>query len=142
MTVTELRKEMMITKKTDKERSKVLGFLLDKSQKIAKEDKNREPIDSDIETAAKALMKQAEQSKVLLMDVDYEMEVLKEFMPKQLSYEDTEKIIKDILTYTEKNQGKIFGEIKKKYSDLKIDMKVASEIVKNLISWIKKSGLI
>ena len=134
MTVTELRKEMMITKKTDKERSKVLGFLLDKSQKIAKEDKNREPIDSDIETAAKALMKQAEQSKVLLMDVDYEMEVLKEFMPKQLSYEDTEKIIKDILTYTEKNQGKIFGEIKKKYSDLKIDMKVASEIVKNLIS--------
>jgi len=133
MTIPELRKEMMLSKKSVKDRSLTLSLLLDKAQKIAKEDKNREPVDSDIETAAKTMIKQAEQSKELGMNVENEMEVLKEFLPKTLSYDDTKKVILKVLETVEKNQGKIFGELKKNYANLKLDMKIVSEIVKNLI---------
>ena len=66
-----------------------------------------------------------------------ELEVLSDYLPKQLSDADTEKICKEIIKNSEassiKDMGKVMGELKKNHAD-SIDFSKAGQIIKNLLN--------
>ena len=66
-----------------------------------------------------------------------ELDILSEYLPKQLSEADTEKICKEIVqklgASSIKDMGKVMGELKKKYADT-IDFSKAGLIIKNLLN--------
>ena len=66
-----------------------------------------------------------------------ELNVLSDYIPKQLSEADTEKICKEIIKNSEasslKDMGKVMGELKKNYADT-IDFSKAGQIIKNLLN--------
>ena len=66
-----------------------------------------------------------------------EVEVLSEYLPKQLSDEETKKICSDIISSTGassiKDMGKVMGELKKNYADT-IDFAKAGAILKELLN--------
>ena len=66
-----------------------------------------------------------------------EVLVLSEYLPKQLSDDDTKKICSDIISSTGassiKDMGKVMGELKKNYAD-KIDFSKAGAILKELLN--------
>ena len=66
-----------------------------------------------------------------------ELDVLSEYLPKQLSEADTKKICEEIIknfsATSLKDMGKVMGELKKKHSDT-IDFSKAGQIIKNLLN--------
>ena len=73
----------------------------------------------------------------LLEAEEAEIKIIENFLPKQLSEEETKKICKEIISSTGassiKDMGKIMGSLKQKYSD-SIDFSKANIIVKSLLS--------
>lgn len=139
MTIKELRVTMMKTKKSAPEKSKVYLSLLSATLLLAKEDGNREPTEKDIVSAAKKEMKMAQQSKDSGAPYnEYTFEVCEEFLPKMLSREETENIIKVIISKSKevniKMMGKLMGSISKHEKGEFIDKKIASQILKDLLS--------
>ena len=63
-----------------------------------------------------------------------EIKIINEFLPKQLSEEDTKKIcldtIKKVGANSIKDMGKVMGELKKEYSDV-LDFSKVSKIIKD-----------
>ena len=137
MDIKALRKEMMLAKKTDPNKSTVLAMLLDAAQKIAKNDGNRETNEKDILAAAKRELKMAHQSLEAGIDVGNAVEILEAFIPKTLSPEETQKIIDTIVAdLPEKNpkmMGMVMGTLKKEYGE-KLNMGVASQMVKEALN--------
>ena len=137
MDIKALRKEMMLAKKTDPNKSTVLAMLLDAAQKIAKNDGNRETNEKDILAAAKRELKMAHQSMEAGIDVGNAVEILEAFIPKTLSPEETQKIIDTIVAdLPEKNpkmMGMVMGTLKKEYGE-KLNMGVASQMVKEALN--------
>ena len=136
MNIKELRKTMMLAKKTDPEKSIILAMLLDATQKLAKADGNREPKEKDLLTAAKRELKMAHQSLDAGIDVGNTVEILEVFIPKTKSLEETQKIVDALIgELPEKNpklMGKVMGSLKKEYGD-ELDMGIASQMVKNAL---------
>lgn len=136
MKIQELRKTMMLAKKTDPEKSTVLGMLLAAAQKIAKSDGNRDPIEQDILAAAKRELKMAHQSIDAGIDVGNTVAILEVFIPKTKSAEDTKAIVDALIAeLPEKNpklMGKVVGSLKKEYGDT-LDMGIASQMVKDAL---------
>ena len=66
-----------------------------------------------------------------------ELDILSEYLPKQLSEADTEKICKEIIKNSGasslKDMGKVMGELKKNHADT-IDLSNAGQIIKNLLN--------
>ena len=66
-----------------------------------------------------------------------EIEIINEFLPKQLSEEETKKVCKETIeslgATSMKDMGKIMGSLKQKYSD-SIDFSKVNLIVKGLLS--------
>mgnify|MGYP002213510996 CR=1 FL=1 len=76
-----------------------------------------------------------------------ELKIIQEYLPEQLSEEETKKICSEIITkvgaQTIKDMGKVMGELKKNYSD-SIDFSKAGSMLKELLNkqWnIQKSIL-
>ena len=132
MTLKELRKEMMLSKRVDPEKSKVLNAVLALSQLIAKEDGNRDVNDKDIEQAALKEIKMANQSKDSGAPYNARtFEVLSNFIPKELSEDEHIKIIQGIINELEyPNIGKIM-KILNTVSG--INKRVASGLVKKIL---------
>lgn len=67
----------------------------------------------------------------------YQAEIIEEFLPKQMSKEEVEEVIKKIIADTSassmKDMGKVMGMAQKEIAG-KADNKVVSEIVKGLLS--------
>lgn len=137
MNIQELRKTMMLAKKTDMEKSKILSMLLDAAQKMAKADGNREVEEKDILAAAKRELKMARQSQEAGIDIGNAIEILEVFLPKTKSPEETRTIIEAMVaTLPEKNpklMGMVMGNLKKEYGD-QLDMSIASQLVKEALS--------
>ena len=137
MKIQELRKTMMLAKKTDPEKSTVLGMLLAAAQKIAKSDGNRDPIEQDILAAAKRELKMAQQSIDAGIDVGNTVAILEVFIPKTKSAEETKTIVDALVAeLPEKNpklMGKVMGSLKKEYGD-ELDMGIASQMVKDALT--------
>ena len=73
-----------------------------------------------------------------LLEVEQgELDVLSEYLPKQLSEADTKKICEDIIKSSGassiKDMGKVMGELKKKYGD-EIDLAKAGGLLKQLLT--------
>ncbi|MEN8199735.1 MAG: GatB/YqeY domain-containing protein [Thermodesulfobacteriota bacterium] len=137
MNIKELRKTMMLAKKTDPEKSTILAMLLDATQKIAKGDGNREANEKDLLAAAKRELKMANQSKEAGIDIGNTIEILEVFIPKTKGAEETKAIIEAIVAeLPEKNpklMGQVMGRLKKEYGD-ELDMGMASQMVKEALT--------
>ena len=72
----------------------------------------------------------------LLATETNEIKIISEFLPKQLSEEETKKIcsdtIKSIGASSMKDMGKVMGQLKSKYPDT-LDFSKVSPIIKNLL---------
>ena len=137
MNIQELRRTMMLAKKTDPEKSTVLAMLLDATQKLAKADGNRAPEEKDLLAAAKRELKMANQSLEAGIDVGNTITILEVFLPKTKSAEETKTIVEALIaTLPEKNpklMGKVMGNLKQEYGE-ELDMGIASQMVKEALS--------
>jgi uncharacterized protein len=133
MNIKELRKTMMLAKKTDMEKSTILAMLLDTAQKRAKTDGNREVEEKDILAAAKRELKMAHQSQEAGIDIGRTIEILQVFIPKTKSAGETKAIVEALIAElpekSPKLMGMVMGSLKKEYGD-QIDMGIASQMVK------------
>ncbi len=137
MNIQELRKTMMLAKKTDMEKSTVLAMLLDNAQKLAKNDGNREVEEKDILAAAKRELKMAHQSKEAGIDIGNTIEILEVFIPQTKSPEETKAIIDGLVAALPEKKpnlmGMVMGSLKKEYGE-QIDMGIASQMVKEALN--------
>jgi len=114
-----------------------------KDAMIAKKIKNNKTLaDNDLIGLLKKMVKQrndsceaykkAGRSELLETEMS-EIKIINEFLPKQLSDEDTKKIcletIKTVGASSTKDMGKVMGALKKKYSDV-LDFSKVSQIIK------------
>ena len=132
LTLEEIKKEFFKAKKEkQKELANAYMMLIDCSQKIAKEGNMKLNL-NHIELAAKKLLKQAEDTlKSKGVVTKEELELYKKYLPKTLSIEETEKIIKDFINKTkDANLGSIMKHLK---SIKNIDMKIASQIANKVL---------
>ena len=118
-----------------------------KDAEIAGRSKGQSEIkDSDIISLLKKMVKQRNDScdaykkagrSELLANEVAEIKIINEFLPKQLSEEETKKICQEIIknlgASSIKDMGKVMGELKKKHSDT-IDFSKAGQIIKNLLN--------
>ena len=118
-----------------------------KDTEIAGRAKGQKEIkDSDIISLLKKMVKQRNESceiyqkagrKELLENEKKEIAVISEYLPKQLSEEETKKIceetIKSIGASSMKDMGKIMGSLKSKYAD-SLDLSKVSIILKELLN--------
>ena len=106
----------------------------------------KETDDEDIKKLLKKMIKQRSESIEIykknnrsdLLEIEQgELEVLSDYLPKQLSEADTEKICKEIIKNSGassiKDMGKVMGELKKNHADT-IDFSKAGQIIKNLLN--------
>jgi hypothetical protein len=102
--------------------------------------------DGDIKKLLKKMIKQRSESidiykksnrKDLLEVEQKESEILSDYLPKQLSEEETKKICTQIVSAlgasSIKDMGKVMGELKKKYADI-LDFAKAGSLLKELLS--------
>ena len=107
---------------------------------------HKEMSDSDITSILKKMIKQRNEScevykkagrSELLENETKEIEVINQFLPKQLSDEETKTIcqeaIKSVGASSMKDMGKVMGVLKSKHSDT-LDFSKVSSIIKNLLN--------
>ena len=111
---------------------------------IAKKLKDKQALpDNDLISLLKKMVKQRNDSceaykkggrNELVENEMSEIKIINEFLPKQLSEEDTKKIcldtIKKVGANSIKDMGKVMGELKKEYSDV-LDFSKVSKIIKD-----------
>jgi len=106
----------------------------------------KETDDEDIKKLLKKMIKQRSESIEIykknnrsdLLEIEQgELNVLSEYLPKQLSEADTEKICEEIIKNSGasslKDMGKVMGELKKNHADT-VDFSKAGQIIKNLLN--------
>ena len=106
----------------------------------------KETDDEDIKKLLKKMIKQRSESIEIykknnrsdLLEIEQgELDVLSEYLPKQLSEADTKKICEEIIKSSGassiKEMGKVMGELKKNHADT-IDFSKAGQIIKNLLN--------
>ena len=109
---------------------KLLGLIIDKTTKLAKEDKS-EDLTKYIDKAIKSEYKQQLDSLNKGVKCEIEIKLLEDMLPKTLSEEETTIIITDILAKGNKsNIGLVMKELK---TIPNLDMKLASSLVKKLL---------
>ncbi len=115
---------------------------------IAKKIKDKKTLpDNDLIGLLKKMVKQRNDSceaykkagrKELLENEMSEINVINEFLPKQLSEDETKKIcletMKKVGANSIKDMGKVMGELKKQYSDV-LDFSKVSQIIKESLKW-------
>ena len=102
--------------------------------------------DNDIKKLLKKMIKQRAESidvyknnnrEDLLEVEEGEVQIISEYLPKQLSEEETTKVCKEIVekigAKSVKDMGKVMGELKKNYSDT-IDFSKAGSIIKGILN--------
>ena len=106
----------------------------------------KETDDEDIKKLLKKMIKQRSESIELykknnrkdLQDIEeQEVGIIKQYLPKQISEEDTKKICEEVIKSTGansiKDMGKVMGELKKNNAD-SIDFSKAGAIIKELLN--------
>ena len=106
----------------------------------------KETDDNDIKKLIKKMIKQRSESIEIykknnrndLLEIEQgEADVLSEYLPKQLSEEETKKICSEVIEKTGatsiKDMGKVMGELRKSYSET-IDFSKAGSLIKELLN--------
>ena len=108
--------------------------------------KKKETDDNDVKQLLKKMIKQRSESieiykknnrEDLLKVEENEVSILSNYLPKQLSDEETKnvclEIVKKINAQSVKDMGKVMGELKKNYSD-NLDFSKAGKILKEVLN--------
>ena len=108
--------------------------------------KKKETDDNDIKQLLKKMIKQRVESIEIykknnrkdLLDVEQsEVDVLSNYLPKQLSEEETKSLCQEVVgklnAQSIKDMGKVMGELKKNYSD-SLDFSKAGSILKEILN--------
>ena len=106
----------------------------------------KETDDNDIKKLLKKMIKQRTESievykrsnRIDLLEIEQnEVNILSEYLPKQLGQDETKKLCLEIIDKTGssniKDMGKIMGELKKNFSD-SIDFSMAGKILKEILN--------
>ena len=106
----------------------------------------KETDDEDVKKLLKKMIKQRSESIEVykknnrndLLEIEQgEMSVISEYLPKQLSEEDTKKICSEFINLTGassiKDMGRVMGELKKQHADT-IDFSKAGSILKEILN--------
>lgn len=138
-------KKAMLNKNEDRKR--VLGNLIAqiKNKEIELRAKNKELSDEDIISIIQKIIKQNTEANEmfakggrndLIEQNNIENNILQEFLPKQLTNEEIDDIIKstisDVNATSIKDMGKVIGQIKSKYAG-QVDMSVVSSKIKEIL---------
>ena len=112
----------------------------------ARSKEKKELLDGDILSILKRMIKQRNEScevykkagrKELFENETKEINVISEFLPKQLSDEETKKICEDTIkslgASSMKDMGKVMGALKSKHSDA-LDFSKVSSIIKEILN--------
>jgi len=135
----DLKKEMMKLKRTDKDKANTLMMLIDTIEKMAKDKnpKNPKP-DLFIVDGLKRYIKQVEDAiKNGMEEAKEELKFLKKFgkdiLPKQFDSVQLKHIIVEYLNDNPNaKMGQVMGYLKKTFGE-KVNMKEASNILKDLV---------
>ena len=108
--------------------------------------KKKETDDNDIKQLLKKMIKQRAESIEIykknnrkdLLDIEQsEVDVLSNYLPKQLSEEETKSLCQEVVgklnAQSIKDMGKVMGELKKNYSD-SLDFSKAGSILKEILN--------
>lgn len=138
-------KKAMLNKNEDRKR--VLGNLIAqmKNKEIELRAKNKELSDEDTISLIQKIIKQNTEANEmfakggrndLIEQNNIEINILQEFLPKQLTNEEIDDIIKSTITDVNaisiKDMGKVIGQIKSKYAG-QVDMSVVSSKIKEML---------
>ena len=138
-------KKAMLNKNEDRKR--VLGNLIAqmKNKEIELRAKNKELSDEDTISLIQKIIKQNTEANEmfakggrndLIKQNNIENNILQEFLPKQLTNEEIDDIIKltiaDVNATSIKDMGKVIGQIKSKYAG-QVDMSVVSLKIKEIL---------
>jgi len=137
----ELMKQKITLSKTDPIRANLYSVLLSEVKHLAKEEK-RDVCDSDIIIVAKKMIKSLEKTVNQLPQeakekMDKEILILKEFVPAQLSYEETEKLVKSLIefnksiTLSKSTMGAYIALVKK--TGAEVDPAMVSKILMSML---------
>ena len=144
----------MLIKKIEEERNKArkekndidnrcLSFFLGEVRKIGKNDGNRETVDAEVVREAKKLKNTNLETLALVSitndmrdQLEREIEIYDEFIPKQLTEKELTDIIKETIEEENissiKQMGIVMKLLKEKYDGL-FDGKIASGLVKSIL---------
>ena len=102
--------------------------------------------DDDIKKLLRKMIKQRTESieiykknnrQDLLQIEENEVEIMSEYLPKQLSEDDTKKLCEEVINKINasslKDMGKVMGELKKNHSD-SVDFSLAGKIIKEILN--------
>ena len=102
--------------------------------------------DDDIKKLLRKMIKQRTESieiykknnrQDLLQIEENEVKIMSEYLPKQLSENDTKKLCEEVINKINasslKDMGKVMGELKKNYSD-SVDFSLAGKIIKEILN--------
>jgi uncharacterized protein YqeY len=137
----ELMKQKITLSKTVPIRANLYSVLLSEVKHLAKEEK-RDVCDSDIIIVAKKMIKSLEKTVNQLPQeakekMDKEILILKEFVPAQLSYEETEKLVKSLIefnksiTLSKSTMGAYIALVKK--TGAEVDPAMVSKILMSML---------
>ena len=140
-----IRKDLMQAKKDgDKQKSQCLSFLLGESEKIGKNQGNRESTDEEVCSVIKKMIKTMEETLVLVADrkdsvqnIEGEISIYRKYLPAQMSEEDLRECIRNLISEmnghgTQPNVGAIMKTLKANLSG-GYDGAMASRIAKEEI---------
>ena len=104
--------------------------------------------DNDIKKLLRKMIKQRTESieiykknnrQDLLQIEENEVKIMSEYLPKQLSENDTKKLCEEVINKINasslKDMGKVMGELKKNHSD-SVDFSLAGKIIKEILNKI------
>ena len=102
--------------------------------------------DDDIKKLLRKMIKQRTESieiykknnrQDLLQIEENEVKIMSEYLPKQLSEDDTKKLCEEVINKINasslKDMGKVIGELKKNHSD-SVDFSLAGKIIKEILN--------
>ena len=145
LNIREEYKQALLNKNEDRKR--VLGNLIAqmKNKEIELRAKNKELSDEDTISIIQKIIKQNTEANEmfakggrndLIEQNNIENNILQEFLPKQLTNEEIDDIIKltiaDVNASSIKDMGKVIGQIKSKYAG-QVDMSVVSLKIKEIL---------
>ena len=139
----QIKKDQVEARKArDSQRAALLTTLISDAEKVGKDDGNRETTDGEVIKVIKKFIKNlievldVTKSEGTFREVERELEILRSYLPKQLSEMELSGIILAIIENHEianmKGMGIVMKELKA-HHDGEYDGKMASDIVKRLL---------
>ncbi len=130
-------------KERNKERNEVLSLIMSEIKQIEVDTKNSELSNEQVESILKKMVKTREESvsifkangrQDLSEKEEFQLSIIFEFLPKQLTSEEVDVIIKKVISQVEEKTLKVLMPLLKKELDGKANMKEVKEKIEKLLN--------